>query len=174
MAGGRFKIYISLAAPAAFGSHKAFSVFGQISQYNAGGIVYHHGAQGNFYGHIVCLMPRAIFRGPVAAFFRYEFPFIAEIHQRIQVFISHQHHVTAPAAIAPVGTAVSHKFFSPETGSPVAPSTCFHINSCLICKQHGTPLPFSLPLFYMLVYYTIDNGSKKALIPGSTDFSQKV
>ena len=114
----------------------------QIRQGCACSVINYHRAQGHLDFDIFSLMPGAVFGSTIAAPLRHKFPFVPEIHQRIQVLVGHQNHRTAPAAIAPIGTAAGHIFFSAEAGGTIAARTRFHVNSCLIRKQHFTPLPF--------------------------------
>ena len=107
---------------------------GEVRQDDAGRVIDDDSPQGHPDLHIVRLVARAVLGSAVAAAGSDEFPFIAEIHQRIEIVIDDEPDTAAAAPVPAVGPAVGHEFLSPETGGAVAAAPGFHIDPCFICK----------------------------------------
>ena len=81
-------------------------------------------------------MPGAVTVAALSAAFCNKFAFIAEVNQRVKVFIGTQNNAAAASAVAAVRTALFYKFFSAEAAHAVAAGACFHINSRSVNKHY--------------------------------------
>src|SRR5215471_20757412 len=64
---------------------------------------------------------------------------VAEVEQRGQPRIDHEHHAAPVAAVATRGSALGHELLAPEGDGPLAAVTGANLDASLVDELHGAP-----------------------------------
>ena len=113
-------MHVAEAALAALGDQQALAVAGQVADHFIGVDVDDHGADRHEDRVVLAALAVALLAHAVLAALRAELLLVAEIDQRVEVFVGFQPDVAAVAAIAAVGAAERDELLAAETDAAVA------------------------------------------------------
>ena len=132
----RFEMDIAQAAFATFCHAHALPVVGEIGNDFIGVHIANQRANGHAQFNVVCACAVAIGAMPFFAIFGLIAFHKAVFHQRVHIFIGNGKHAAAASAIAAIGPAAWHKFFTTETGCAVASASAKDFYFGFIYKFH--------------------------------------
>ena len=125
---------IAPAALAALGNDMRLTV-GEVGNNPAAFRVTHHGTHRHLHDQISALFAEAAPRLAIAAVLRLVFALVAEIRQCGKMGGHHKHNIAALAAVAAVGAARRHIFFTVKGHRAVAAVACLQFDFCLVNKH---------------------------------------
>ncbi|OPZ72789.1 MAG: hypothetical protein BWY80_01064 [Firmicutes bacterium ADurb.Bin456] len=161
MGGG--KTGIAPTTPATPGYHNLLAVLEQIGYDFPAISILHYRAYREPQNKVVtgCSMP--VLALPMSAPFSPIVPFVTEINQGPQPFVSPENNVAATAPVTSPGSAFRYILFPAHGHAPVATIAALDIYPCLI-KKHHNHLWFSLTNYY----FSFPGNSKKISTPPFT------
>ena len=110
--------------------------FGQIGDDGFFVLIKDFGSHGHAQHNRIAILAGALTPHAGLTVFREKVLLVAEIDQCVQAFDRLNHNVTTPAAIAPIGTAVLHVFFTPKRDATAASCTGANVDFGEIEKLH--------------------------------------
>jgi hypothetical protein len=111
---GSGKTSVSAAAPTSFCNQKALAGSVEIPElFRCAGVV-DHGADGYHYAEILAILTVPVGPFPMPSPPRVKNTVVPELQQGVHVLSAYQGDITAPATVAPAGSATRHELFPTE------------------------------------------------------------
>jgi hypothetical protein len=114
-------VHVAQAALAALGHQQALAVLGEIADDFVGLDVHDHGADWHGDSEVVAGLAVHLPAHAVLATLGLELGLVAEVDERIEVFVGHQPDATAIAAIATIGATERNELLAAEANATVLP-----------------------------------------------------